>query len=80
MKKATARKSDGMRREYDLSKLKGGVRGKYYHRFTEGTNLVLLDPDVADAFPNAKAVNEALRALVNVASQRVRPARKRKRA
>jgi hypothetical protein len=80
MKKATARKSDGMRREYDLSKLKRGVRGKYYRRFTEGTNLVLLDPDVADAFPNAKAVNEALRVLVNVASQRVRPARKRKRA
>jgi hypothetical protein len=80
MKKATARKSDEMRREYDLSKLKGGVRGKYYRRFTEGTNLVLLDPDVAEAFPNAKAVNEALRVLVNVASRRVRPARKRKRA
>ena len=80
MKKATARKSNGLRREYDLSKLKGGVRGKYYRRYTEGTNLVLLDPDIADAFPNAKAVNEALRVLVNVASTRVRPSRKRKRA
>jgi hypothetical protein len=80
MRKATARKSDGMRREYDLSQLKGGVRGKYYRQFTDGTNLVLLDPDVADAFPDAKAVNDALRVLVNVASQRVRPARKRKRA
>ena len=80
MKKTIARKSDGMRREYDLSVLKGGVRGKYYRRFTEGTNLVLLDPDVADAFPDARSVNEALRVLVNVASQRVRPARKRKRA
>ncbi len=69
-----------MRREYNFSELKGGVRGKYYRRFTESTNLVLLDPDVADAFPDAKAVNEALRVLVNVASQRVRPARKRKRA
>jgi hypothetical protein len=80
MRKATARKSDGMRREYNFSELKGGVRGKYYRRFTEGTNLVLLDPDVADAFPDAKAVNEALRVLVNVASQRVRPDRRRKRA
>ena len=80
MKKATARKSNGLRREYDLSKLKGGVRGKYYRRFSEGTNLVLLDPDIADAFPNAKAVNEALRVLVNVASTRVRPSRRRKRA
>ena len=80
MKKATARKSNGLRREYDLSKLKGGVRGKYYRRFSERTNLVLLDPDIADAFPNAKAVNEALRVLVNVASTRVRAARRGKRA
>ena len=80
MKKAMARRGNGLRREYDLSRLRGGVRGKYYRRFTEGTNLVLLDPDVADAFPDAKAVNEALRVLVNVASKRVRPARKRKRA
>jgi len=80
MKKATARKSNGLRREYDLSKLKGGVRGKYYRRYSEGTNLVLLDPDIADVFPDAKAVNDALRVLVNVASTRVRPARKRKRA
>ena len=80
MEKATARKSNGLRREYDLSKLKGGVRGKYYRRYTERTNLVLLDPDIADAFPDAKAVNEALRVLVNVASTRVRAGRKRKRA
>ncbi len=80
MKKAAARKTNGIRREYDLSKLKGAVRGKYYRRFSEGTNLVLLDPDIADAFPSAKAVNEALRVLVNVASTRVRPARRRKRA
>ena len=80
MKRATARKSDGMRREYDVSKLKGGARGKYFRRFSEGSNLVLLDPDVADAFPDAKAVNEALRVLVNAASISVRPVRKRKRA
>ena len=80
MKKTTAKKSNGLRRQYDLSKLKGGVRGKYYRSFSEGTNLVLLDPDIADAFPNAKAVNEALRVLVNVASTRVRHARRGKRA
>jgi hypothetical protein len=80
MKKTTTKKSNGLRRQYDLSKLKGGVRGKYYRRFSEGTNLVLLDPDIADAFPNAKAVNEALRVLVNVASTRVRYARRGKRA
>jgi hypothetical protein len=80
MKKTTARKSNGLRREYDLTKLTGGVRGKYYRRYSEGTNLVLLDADIADAFPDAKAVNEALRVLVNVASTRVRSARKAKRA
>ncbi len=48
--------------EYDLS---GGVRGKYVDRYRQGTNVVLLDPDVAAKFPNSKAVNEALRALVS---------------
>jgi hypothetical protein len=78
MKKATARRGDGLRREYDFSKLRGGVRGKYYRRFTEGTNLVLLDPDIADAFPDAKAVNDALRVLVKVANKRVRPSRRKR--
>jgi hypothetical protein len=41
--------------------LKGGVRGKYYKRAMAGTNLVLLDPDVARVFPDAKSVNQALR-------------------
>lgn len=63
-----------MRPEYDLSQLKGKVRGKYAERYREGTNLVLLDPDVAAAFPDAKAVNEALRLLMDVA-QRQRPRR-----
>jgi hypothetical protein len=44
--------------EYDFS---GGVRGKYAERYASGTNVVLLDPDVAAAFPNERAVNEALR-------------------
>ena len=55
---------DDLRPEYDFSRMKGGVRGKYVDRYREGTNLVLLDPDVAAAFPDAKAVNEPLRLLL----------------
>lgn len=80
MKKTTAKKSTSLRREYDLAKLRGGVRGKYHRRYTEGTNLVLLEPEIAEAFPDAKAVNDALRVLVKVASNRVRTNRKKKRA
>lgn len=61
---------DDMLPEYDFS---GGVRGKYYQRYQEGTNIVVLAPDVADAFPNAEAVNEALRLLVKLARERARP-------
>lgn len=49
--------------EYDLT---GGVRGKYSQRYARGTNLVLLDPDVAEVFPDAEAVNRALRALAEI--------------
>jgi hypothetical protein len=55
---------DELRPEYDFSQLKGGVKGKYVERYRAGTNLVLLDPDVAQAFPSADAVNEALRLLM----------------
>lgn len=55
---------DDLRPKYDFSQMKGGVRGKYVERYREGTNLVLLDPDVAAAFPDAKAVNDALRLLL----------------
>lgn len=81
MKKATRSKKtgDGLRKEYDLKELKGGVRGKYYRRYGEGTNLVPLDPDVAAAFPTAKDVNDALRVLVTVAAKSVRPVRRGKR-
>jgi hypothetical protein len=60
MKKATDDDcaQEEMRAEYDL---RGGVRGKYYERYRQGTNLVLLDPDIADAFEDAGAVNRALR-------------------
>ena len=58
---------DELRPEYDLKKLlKGGVRGKYVERYREGTNLVLLEPDVARAFSNAQAVNEALRLVIQL--------------
>ena len=69
MKKKTEKRqrSNGLRPEYDLSKLEGGVRGKYLARYRAGTNLVLLSPDVAEYFPDEKAVNTALRALIRVA-------------
>ena len=58
-----------MRHEYDLSQLKGRVRGKYVERYQEGTNLVLLESDVQAAFPDSGAVNDALRMLMKVASR-----------
>ena len=70
MKKAESEPEDEMRPEYDFSQLKGRVRGKYAERYREGTNLVLLEPDVAAAFPDARAVNEALRLLIEVAERR----------
>jgi hypothetical protein len=73
MKKAEDRKQDELRDEYDLSRLKGRVRGKHYSAARKGTNLVLLDPDVAEAFPDASAVNDALRALAEVARRQAAP-------
>jgi hypothetical protein len=66
MKRATTkkRKTDELRGEYDLSEMKGRVRGKYLQRYRSGTNLVLLSPDVAEHFPNSQAVNSALRTLI----------------
>jgi hypothetical protein len=55
--------------EYDFSKLKGGVRGKYAHRYRQGSNVVLLAPDVAKVFPDAESVNAALRFLIQVATK-----------
>jgi hypothetical protein len=65
MKKAAKPKRDpDMLAEYDFSR---GVRGKYAKRYSEGTNTVLLSPDVAEFFPDSEAVNAALRALVEIA-------------
>lgn len=60
-----------MRAEYDFSH---GVRGKYAKKYERGTNIVVLDPDLADLFPDSKAVNDALRILVKVARQKVKKA------
>ena len=59
-----------MRPEYDLSKLKGAVRGKYFARYQTGTNLVLLSPDVAKHFPDEQSVNSALRTLIRAAKRK----------
>jgi hypothetical protein len=60
---------DDLRPEYDFASMAGGVRGKYVERYRAGTNIVLLEPDVAAAFPNAESVNTALRMLLNVAQR-----------
>jgi hypothetical protein len=61
------RRRDELWPEYDLTSLKGLVRGKYYQRAMSGTNLILLEPDVARAFPDSDSVNRALRLLRDVA-------------
>lgn len=59
--------NDELRPEYDMkSLLKSGIRGKYAKRYRAGTNLILLEPDVAKAFPDEKAVNEALRLVMKL--------------
>jgi len=65
------KREDDLRPEYDFTKMKGGVRGKYAERFKAGTNLVLLSPDVAEHFPDDKSVNAALRELIAAAKGRV---------
>lgn len=60
--------NDELRPEYDLSQLKGGVRGKYYRQAKAGTNLVLIEPDLARAFPGQESVNRALRLLLSAAN------------
>ncbi len=64
----TAKKEE-MRKEYKREYLGKGVRGKYFEEYKKGTNLVLLSPDVAEAFPDDASVNEALRSLIRIARQ-----------
>lgn len=72
-KPPSKRRAPEMKAEYDFS---GGVRGKYVDKYRCGTNVVLLDPELAKVFPDSKSVNDTLRALVAVATR----AEKRKRA
>ena len=58
------RNHDEMQPEYDFASMKLGVRGKHYQEYRKGTNVVLLEPDVAEAFPTEDAVNEALRGIL----------------
>lgn len=60
---------DDMRSEYDFS---GGVRGKHHKAYREGTNIVLLDPEVARVFRDSDAVNRALRMLIDLADEEVK--------
>ncbi len=68
MKKA---KSEGLRPEYHREDLGLGIRGKYFESYQKRTNLVLLSPDVAKAFPTEEAVNDALRSLINLAQKSI---------
>jgi hypothetical protein len=72
MKKANRDNKNDIRPEYDFASMKGGVRGKYVEQYREGTNLVLIDPELMEAFPTADAVNNALRAVLKL-TQAVRP-------
>ncbi len=63
---------DDLRPEYDFSKMQGGIRGKYVDRYQAGTNIVLLEADVAQVFATSDEVNKALRLLMQIA-QRQKP-------
>jgi hypothetical protein len=82
MKKKTNRRRgnrdrDTMRPEYDFSR---AVRGVTAARYAQGTNIVVIDPDVLDVFPDSEAVNETLRALAPVMRKRRRSTRRRRSA
>ena len=68
--------SEDMRPEYDFS---GAVRGKYYRRYLESTNIVVIDPDVHERFKNSASVNEALRTLIRAAGDERGPTKRRTR-
>jgi hypothetical protein len=77
MRKVPAKSmKDDLRAEYDLTKLKGGVRGKYYQRARGGTNLVLVEPELAKVFPDADSVNRAFRVLRDAAGAKTVLARR----
>jgi hypothetical protein len=65
------READDMRPDYDFSQ---GVRGRHYRAYRDGTNVVFLEPDLVEAFPDSASVNEALRLLVRLAHSKAVPA------
>jgi hypothetical protein len=74
MSKVKSKQADpDMLEEYDFS---GGVRGKYAKRYAEGTNIIVLDPDLAERFKDSESVNRALRELVAVADRTAGHARR----
>ena len=80
MRKQSAKTVDNsLREEYDLARLKGGVRGKYYRQAIAGTNLVLIEPDLANLFPDSDSVNRALRILADAAGKATSRAKSRRR-
>jgi hypothetical protein len=75
-KKREINREDELRPQYDLRKLSGGVKGKYHQAAKAGTNVVLIEPDLATIFPTGEAVNRALRVLAD-AAQASKPRRRR---
>ena len=65
MKKTERNLNGDLRPAYDFAAMKGGIRGKYAKRLRERTNIVVLEPEIAEAFPNEQAVNQALRGVLN---------------
>lgn len=63
-----ASKSDDMREEYDFS---GAVKGKHHQAYQDGSNVILLEPDVAEKFKDSKSVNHALRMLISLAGKEI---------
>lgn len=76
MKRGSRKAGDELRQEYRRSDFGKLVRGKYAARVAMETNVVVLEPELAEAFPNAKAVNEALRGLLDVAATTARLTRR----
>jgi hypothetical protein len=76
MKRGSRKAGDELRSEYRRSDFGKLVRGKYAARAARDTNVVVLEPELAEAFPNAKAVNEALRGLLDVAATTARLTRR----
>jgi len=78
MKKVKPQRSDELRREYKRSDFGPMVRGKYAKRIAATTNIVILEPEIAKAFPNDKIVNDTLRSLLRLATASSRPPRTKK--